>query len=109
MPSDPQDSQFSLESDECLEQVASWLEAFDPDEVDYTMSDGVLKIEFPDRVTFVLNRQSAARQMWFAAGTHAWHFDRGEDGAWISSKDGTHLLQNIAQTVSAKLGRPVEF
>ena len=68
MSTDSDAAGFTLAADACLEHVSSWLEGFDPDEVDYTTSDGVLKIEFPDGATFVLNRQSAAQQMWFAAG-----------------------------------------
>lgn len=95
-------------ADECLERVAAWLEEFDPDEVDFTLSDGVLKIVFPDATTFVLNRQTAADQMWFAAGVRAWHYDRAEgDGTWRADKDGHELLGKIREVVGAKLGRPV--
>ena len=106
---EPQPAQFALIADECLERVATWLERFDPDEVDYTTSDGVLKIEFPDGVTFVLNRQTAARQVWFAADVHAWHYDLQVDGSWRSTKDDEDLSQSIAKAVGAKLGRRVEF
>lgn len=101
-------SEFLRLADECLDRVADWLEAFDPDEVDFTASDGVLKIEFPDGVTYVLNRQTAADQMWFAAGARAWHFDR-VDGAWKDDKEGALLAARISETVSAKLGRSVEL
>ena len=101
-------SEFLRLADTCLERVADWLEAFDPDEVDFTAADGVLKIEFPDRVTYVLNRQTAADQMWFAAGARAWHFDR-KDGEWRDDREGELLAKRISETVSAKLGRTVEL
>ncbi len=101
-------SRFLQLADTCLDEVASWLEGFDPDEVDFTQSDGVLKIEFPDGVTFVLNRQTAAEQMWFAAGARAWHFDwTGE--AWEDARDGTPLAQCIAAGLSEKLGRKLHL
>ena len=106
---EPQPAQFALIADECLERVATWLERFDPDEVDYTTSDGVLKIEFPDGVTFVLNRQTAARQVWFAADVHAWHYDLQADGSWRSTKGDEDLSVSIAEAVGTKLGRRVEF
>lgn len=93
-------------ADACLERVETWLEDFDPDEVDFTSADGVVKIEFPDRTTYVLNRQAAADQMWFAAGARAWHYDY-KDGAWHCDKDGHELLAKIAEVVSEKLGRTV--
>lgn len=98
--------QYTPLADACLDRVADWLEQFDPDEVDYSTADGVVKIEFPDRTTYVLNRQAGASQMWFAARAHAWHYDW--DGArWVDDRDGHPLLENIARAVTEKLGRPV--
>ena len=95
-------------ADECLAAVAEWLEDFDPDEVDYGTSDGVVTLEFPDGVRFVLNRQAAASQMWFAAGARAWHYNWDEAGrAWVDDRDGHRLLDRVAEVVSEKLGRRV--
>ena len=95
-------------ADDCLERVVRSLEPLDPDEVDFSTSDGVVTIEFPDRVRFVLNRQAAANQMWFAAGARAWHFDWDTaKKAWIDDKEGRELFARIAEVVSAKIGRAV--
>jgi CyaY protein len=109
MSTAPGPADFALTADACLERVSSWLEDFDPDEVDYTASDGVLKIEFPDGVTFVLNRQSAAQQVWFAAGARAWHYQQEPDGSCRPTTHGDDLTQCLAQAVGAKLGRQVEL
>ena len=101
-------SEFISLADECLERVAQQLEAFDPDEVDFTTADGVLKIEFPDRVTFVLNRQTAADQMWLAAGARAWHFD-WSGKAWLDDREGDELYARLTEVLSAKLGREVSL
>jgi len=99
---------FSKLADTCLATVCAWLEAFDPDEVDFAESDGVVKIQFPDGASFVLNRQTASHQMWFAAGVRAWHYDYApNEGAWRCDKDGHELLARIASAVSEKLGRDV--
>jgi CyaY protein len=96
-------------ADDCLEHVARWLERFDPDELDYSSSDGVLTLEFPDRARFVLNRQAGASQMWLAAGARAWHYDwDAARGAWLDDRDGHELSARIAEVVSQKLGRAVE-
>jgi CyaY protein len=95
-------------ADDCLEGVAAWLEDFDPDEVDFATSDGVVTIEFPDGVRFVLNRQAAASQMWFAAGARAWHYDWDADAtAWVDDRDGHGLFDRIGEVVSDKIGRAV--
>ena len=65
------ETEFRRLADRCLERAAAWLEAFDPDEVDYATPDGVVKIEFSDGVQYVLNRQAGAHQMWYAAGARA--------------------------------------
>lgn len=101
-------STFLKLADACLARVARWLEGFDPDEVDFAESDGVIKIQFPDGTNFVLNRQTAADQMWFAAGVRAWHYvyDPAK-GTWHGDKDGHELLTCIARVVTEKLGRVV--
>jgi CyaY protein len=97
-------------ADACLGRVARWLETFDPDEVDYATTDGVVTIEFPDRVRYVLNRQAAADQMWFAAGARAWHYVwDAKASRWVDERDGHALLERVAEVVSAKLGRTVRL
>lgn len=94
-------------ADACLERVTNWLEGFDPDELDFNEADGVLNFVFADGTRFVLNRQSAADQMWFAAGARAWHYD-WKDGEWVDDRDGHRLYDCIGKVVSEKLGRGVE-
>jgi CyaY protein len=104
------DQEYLRRADACLEHVARWLEEFDPDEVDYATSDGVVTLEFPDRARFVLNRQAGASQMWFAAGARAWHYDWDPgSGRWVDDRDGHDLYERVAGVVSDKLGRPVEL
>lgn len=95
-------------ADACLARVVKWLEGFDPDEVDYSTTDGMVSIEFPDQTRYVLNRQSGNHQMWFAAGVRAWHYtwDPGAE-AWKDDRDGHDLYARVTDTVSEKLGRGV--
>lgn len=95
-------------ADQCLGRVADWLEPFDPDELDYATSDGVVTLIFADGKRFVLNRQTATNQMWFAAGARAWHFNfDASKQAWIDDKEGHELFARISQVVCEKLGRKV--
>ncbi len=95
-------------ADACLEHYAAALEDFDPDEVDFSATDGVLTIEFADGTRYVLNRQAAASQMWFAAASRAWHYDwSGEE--WINDRDGHGLAECVSRSVSEKIGRTVEL
>lgn len=102
--------EFVARTEDCLSRVAKWLEDFDPDEVDYSAGDGALTMEFPDGGRFVLSRQSATSQVWLAAGAHGWHFnyDPAAD-RWTDDRDDHDLYARIAESLSEKLGRPVEF
>ena len=102
------DAEYQKLAETCLQRVARWLEGIDPDEVDYSTGDGMLTLEFPDGVRFVLNRQGAARQMWLAAGARAWHYDWDvARSSWVGDRDGHDLYARIAEVVSEKIGRPV--
>ena len=102
------DASFRRLSDECLAAHARWAADFDPDELDYAESDGVLTLEFADGARFVLNRQAGSRQMWFAAAARAWHYDwNAERGAWLDDKDGHELFARVAEVVGTKVGRKV--
>ena len=101
-------NEYQKRAKECLHHVETWLEDFDPDELDFTPSDGVVTMEFADGSRYVLNRQSAASQVWFAAVDRAWHFEYDEaKGAWVDDKEGRPLYERISEAVSGKLGRTV--
>lgn len=99
---------FTALADACLERVGTWLEDFDPDELDFATTDGVITLEFADGTRFVLNRQAGSSQMWYASGARAWHYDWDEErGSWFDDRDGHDLFLNLGRTVSEKLGREV--
>ena len=98
------DATFRRLSDECLSAHARWLAEFDPDELDYREADGVLTLEFGDGARFVLNRQAATRQMWYAAGARAWHYDwEPVRKLWLDDRDRHELDANVRRTVAEKL------
>ena len=100
---------FRRLSDACLERAQTWLEDFDPDELDLRSADGVLTLELASGARFVLNRQSAARQMWYAAGARAWHYGwEPESRTWRDDKDRHELFANVARTISEDLQRAVQ-
>lgn len=100
--------EYTQRVDACLARVANWLEPFDPDQLDYQTSDGVITLAFADKTRFVLNRQSAVNQIWYAAGARAWHYNWDEvKESWVDDRDGHELYANLAGTVGAKLGRAV--
>lgn len=104
--SQPTDPAFARAADEFLQQLISALDAFDPDEFEADLAGGVLRISFPDGRNCILNRQSAARQIWMAEGATAWHFAQ-DGGEWLDTKGRGSLRLLLAEVLTRKLGRPV--
>lgn len=101
---------FERRVDECLRRIHRKLDAEDPDAVEASLGDGVLTIEFPGGSKFLVSRQSAARQIWVAAGARAWHYRLDPaGGGWIDDKDGHDLYKRLSEAVSEKLGRTIEL
>lgn len=101
------DLAFARKADAFMEQVFEKLQDEDPDELDADLAMGVLSIEFGDGSKCILNRQTAAHQIWLAHGATAWHFAEDEDGEWMDTKDRGRLVDVLREVLSGKLGRPV--
>jgi CyaY protein len=102
------EQEFKNLASECLTRVENWAEDFDVDEMDYDLGDGLMKLEFPDGVRFVLNRQAGNHQMWLAAGVRAWHYDwDAERQSWFDDRDGHEFYARVREVVAEKLGRDV--
>ena len=76
----------------------------DPDAVEVTSSDGVLRLELRDGTKIVINSHRAARQIWVAAVASAWHFDPTSDGTWRSPKSGDELRATVTRLVREHAG-----
>ena len=87
--------------EECLEDV-------DPDDVDFSTSDGVLRLELSDGVRVVINTHRAARQIWMAAVDTAWHFDPTGSGDWRTA-DGQELRSTLTGVIKRRIGLDVDF
>ena len=106
----PADQEFLQHAEACMQAILAKLDAFDPDELEADLSAGVLRITFADGRNCILNRQSAAHQIWLAEGASAWHFARDPAaGAWRDTKGRGELLQILNGIVSQRLGRPVDL
>ena len=73
MSADPE-QEFLRQAEACMQTLLARLDTFDPDEIEADASAGVIKMTFADGRVCVLNRQSAASQIWLAEGASAWHF-----------------------------------
>ena len=69
---------------------------------------GILELEFDDGSKIIINRHTAAREIWVAARAGGFHF-RPEEGGWIAGRDGAELYATLSQLVSAQSGEDVSL
>jgi CyaY protein len=99
--------EFDRIADDTLHKLIDALaDAADDFEVD--LSSGVMTISFDDGKRYVVNSHRAARQIWMAAESSAWHFD-WNGSAWISTKSNDELWALLEDVVSRKMGRRISI
>ncbi len=69
-------------------------------------ASGVLEVGFEDGTRMVINRHSAAREIWVAAKAGGFHF-RHVEGQWRDSRDGRELRQVLSELMTACAGEPL--
>ena len=89
-----------------LQHLEDALSEVDPDECEVSTSDGVLKLALRDGTRVVINSHRAARQIWMAAISTAWHFDPVGDG-WRASKTNEDLRPTLARLLRERVGLDV--
>ena len=102
--------QFLQQADALMADVLHRLDEFDPDELEAELGMGVLKVEFADGRKCVMNRQTAAHQIWLAEGATAWHFAWDPTARdWLDTKGRGPLRAVLGGVLSQKLNRPVRL
>jgi CyaY protein len=77
----------------------------DPDDVEVNSTDGVLRLDLRDGTRIVINSHRAARQIWMAAVSTAWHFDPVDGGSvWRAHKTNEDLRPTLARLVKEHVG-----
>jgi CyaY protein len=100
--------EFNLAADAMLARIEAALDACDAD-IDYEIKPGgVIEIEFDDGSKIIVNRHTAAREIWVAARSGGYHF-KCEAGRWIGTRDGADLMAALSRCASEQAGAPVEL
>jgi len=89
------DATFDKLARDELHGIEDRLSDVDPDDVEITTSDGILRLDLRDGTKIVINSHRAARQIWMAAVATAWHFDPQPDGRWTAAKTGDDLRTTV--------------
>ncbi len=96
--------EFEAAADAAVELIE---QAFERLELDFERKEGgVLEVEFDDGSKIIVNRHSAAREIWVAARSGGFHFRR-DGAAWRDTRSGEELLGALSELVSDQLGRRV--
>jgi CyaY protein len=98
------DTSFDRVARDELHQLEDAFSDIDPDEVEVSTSDGVLRLDLRDGTRIVINSHRAARQIWMAAVSSAWHFDPADDGVWRASRTGEELRSTLARLLHERIG-----
>lgn len=69
-------------------------------------ASGVLEVGFEDGTRMVINRHTAAREIWVAAKAGGFHFRLVAD-QWRDSRDGRELRRALSELMTACAGEPV--
>jgi CyaY protein len=71
-----------------------------------TKGPGVLEVEFADGAKIIVNRHTAARELWVAARSGGFHF-RYDGAKWRDTRDGGEFFAALSRLISAQGGTPV--
>ena len=103
-----EEREFNLLADRMLASIEDAIDGCGADVDLEVKPGGVLELEFDDGGKIIINRHSAAREIWVAARSGGYHF-RPERGRWIGTRDGEELMTAIARCMAEQSGRPVSL
>src|SRR5688572_30625871 len=103
------DAEFDDVAREELRHLEDAFADIDPDDVEVSTTDGVLRLDLRDGTRIVINSHRAARQIWMAAVASAWHFDPPAGGGWRAAKTGEELRPTLAKLVRERIGLEVSL
>jgi CyaY protein len=98
------ESTFDRVAREELRAIEDAFAEVDPDDVEVSTSDGVLRLDLKDGTKIVINSHRAARQIWMAAVASAWHFDPTGTGPWKAARTGEELRSTLTKLVRDRIG-----
>jgi CyaY protein len=99
-------SEFDSLADRVLTRIALALDESGADCDCETKGEGVLELEFSDGSRIVVNRHSAAQEIWVAAKSGGYHF-RWSGSDWVDTRDGGELFAALSKLVSQHSSSPV--
>ena len=102
------EADFNALADAELERLENLLEHCGAD-FDYEVKPGgVLELEFDNGTKIIVNRHTAAREIWLAAKSGGFHF-RPVDGSWLGTRDEADFYAVLSRCMSEQSGESVSL
>lgn len=101
-----EESAFNALAEVELERIEAALEASGAELDIENKPGGIIEIEFENGSKVIVNRHSAAREIWVAAKSGGFHF-RHDAQRWVSARDGVELYELLSRVVSEQSGQTV--
>jgi CyaY protein len=97
-------------ADERIERLEATLERLvDEDDIELDVElkpGGVIELECSNGSKIIINRHTAAREIWIAARSGGYHF--AFDGQnWTSGRDGSEFLAVLSRCIAEQTGQKV--
>jgi CyaY protein len=105
---DMTESEFDSMAGAALAALESAFESAAPDTDVQAKGEGLLEFEFENGSKMIINRHTAAREIWVAAVSGGFHF-RHDGNAWRDTRDGTELFAAVSRLATQQGGTPVEL
>ena len=103
--------EFNDRADAMLASIEQALETCAVD-LDFEIKPGgVIELEFDNGSKIILNRHTAAREIWVAAKSGGYHFKMDESAQvrWVGTRDGVELLAALSRCISDQAGVSVSL
>src|SRR5512143_2073915 len=95
--------EFNALADAMLRRIEDAIEQCGADVDLEVKPGGVLEREFDGGSKIIVNRHTAAREIWVAAKSGGYHF-RPQDGLWQGTRDGEELMAALGRCMSEQAG-----
>jgi CyaY protein len=79
-------------------------------DIDFENAGDILTLDFVNGSKIIINKQSAAFQLWVAARAGGFHYnyDAVRD-VWVNDQNGNELYAELARLASEQAGSPVDL
>ncbi|MDP4708819.1 MAG: iron donor protein CyaY [Rickettsiaceae bacterium] len=95
---------FAQEVEKIIYKIAETIEDSDPEgTIDVDLNDGILTL-VTDRGTFVINKQSAAKEIWLSSPISGPYHFAFKEAKW-SSRTGVELFEVLTTELQIKIER----